>query len=227
MTKTSLLFILCILMWSISYGQATAEVKNYYTEVYKQPIYESYQITIPDSLRNGKYQSFFITGHIQAVGYYKNNKRIGIWEFYRQYDEELDFKFDFDHNQILGPAFRNKEPAEGFLMEMIPEYEPYSLGRLGGILADSILKNKALKNFMPYYIGYHIQVDSNGKATVKPVEDSYIISRRPKSDEAPPFEYKKEIDEFVIRFIEGLFWIPRKGKPGIDYKSFLLFLDLK
>jgi len=226
MTKTYLLFMLSILTSSISYGQATAEVKNYYTEVYKQPIYESYQITIPDSLRNGKYESFFITGHIGSVGYYKNNKRIGIWKFYRQYDEKLSLQYDFDHNQILGPAFRNEEPSEGFILEMIPEYEPNSIWRFVGVLGDSIRKNKTIMKMIPYYMEYTIQVDSNGKATVKPVEN-FHNKKKFNSDEMRSVVYKKEIDEFVIRFIEGLFWIPRKGKSVFDIKSFLLPLDLK
>ena len=225
MTRTNLLFMLCILTCSISYGQATAEVKTHYTDVYRQPIYESYQITIPDSLRNGKYESFFISGHIESVGYYKNSKRIGIWEFYRRYDEKLTFKFDFDHYQTLFPDPKNEVPKEVCFWEMIPEYEPYSFSKLGGILKDSILKNKYLRDSIPYYMEYLIRVDSNGKASVKPIENFYRMKKF-NSDEVRSVVYKKGIDEFVIRFIEGLFFIPSKGKP-IFYQSILMPLDLK
>jgi len=53
--KTYLLAVLSVIFASIADGQATAEVKTYHSELYGQPLYESYQITIQDSLKNGIY----------------------------------------------------------------------------------------------------------------------------------------------------------------------------
>jgi hypothetical protein len=62
------------------FGQKeTTVIQTYYPN---QSVYDEYQISFPDSSKNGYFKRFTKTGRICASGQYKNNERIGIWVWF-------------------------------------------------------------------------------------------------------------------------------------------------
>ena len=70
-------------------------IKIYYPD--KSKVFETYWINRTDSSKNGEYIRFNSYGKIYVKGFYRNNQKIGIWDFYNKYSgyKELFEKFDF------------------------------------------------------------------------------------------------------------------------------------
>jgi hypothetical protein len=62
---------------------------------------EKYEVLKSDKrIKNGSYTKE-IYEKVSAKGNYKNNERVGIWEFYNFQSNELEQKYDYDNKKLL------------------------------------------------------------------------------------------------------------------------------
>ena len=91
------------------FSQDTIEVKKYHDN---KKISEVYTISLPDSLKNGDYKRFHKNGNPWVTGFYKNNTRKGIWNFYETLKPPFDctYKYDYTSDEILYRKNENRHP---------------------------------------------------------------------------------------------------------------------
>lgn len=89
-------------------------------------IIEEYEVLKSDKrIKNGSYTKK-IFNDLSAKGSYKNNERIGIWEFYRFASEELEQKYDYDNKKLLFDV--NQQKPNNFYFN-----GKWSIGKLDSI----------------------------------------------------------------------------------------------
>jgi len=95
--KKYLLIVICLLCLNYCFGQDTVERKNRLTD----SVLERFQVLkeTPD-VKNGLYRALFQRKIPVAVGRYRNDKKIGIWNFYKQ-DGRLIQRFDYNKNALI------------------------------------------------------------------------------------------------------------------------------
>jgi hypothetical protein len=86
-------------------------IKTYYSD--HSTLFEEYSITLSDSLRNGGYKRFNSKGKPYVSGYYKENQRSGIWDFYNKYSGyvELIERYDYTLQKEIFYKDIYKRPA--------------------------------------------------------------------------------------------------------------------
>jgi Gram-negative bacterial TonB protein C-terminal len=102
----------------------TLLISTYYPD--KSTLFETFMINKKDSLKNGSYKRFNPKGKLYIKGFYKNNIRSGIWEFYNKYSGyiELIEKYDYTNNKEIFYRDKNNSKAhfiggEEFLSDFI------------------------------------------------------------------------------------------------------------
>jgi hypothetical protein len=111
--KTSITTLL-LFYTAFLFGQsATTVIQTYYPN---QSVYDEYQISLPDSNKNGYFKRFTNTGKIYTTGQYKNNERTGRWVWFpytearyrdtvQVYDYDTKTEIYFRDTAIKGPRY--------------------------------------------------------------------------------------------------------------------------
>lgn len=222
-----IIFIVYFLFLFINvFSQDTVEIINNFNESDFWKIQEKFTITIPDSLKNGTYTSYFKSGVIESKGNYKNNKRIGVWEFYDSKSWRMYLKYDFDKKTILyreqttfekeGNAIYKDKIGNSFKVDyspIIPEFEPNGLYKLAQYaileiikkfpLRDTIIKtnfNFTIKNDGTYFN------DNLGWFTIPYQINNGVILFEPFITGTNRIYNKYELE--ILKILESYKWIP-------------------
>jgi hypothetical protein len=76
----SLITTLLLFYAACLFGQSdTTVIQTFYPN---QSVYDEYQISLPDSNKNGYFKRFTKTGRLHITGQYKNNERTGKWVWF-------------------------------------------------------------------------------------------------------------------------------------------------
>jgi hypothetical protein len=131
--------ILCLLISSALFGQDSVEIRIYYDGYYKAQLKTSYWALKSDTtIKNGPYVDYFMIGGLCKKGMYKNNKRVGIWEFQDKSLRKPYLIYDFDNENIVlhkqrfeesnGEAwcFTDSVQTKLDMIPIFPQFEPNS-----------------------------------------------------------------------------------------------------
>ncbi len=93
--------ILFTFIWGHIYSQTDTIIKKTYFSNTK--VCEEYQVTLPDSIKNGYYKRYSEYGKPVSEGRYKNNEKIGVWNYYPYMVSDTGVLeiYDYDRKQEL------------------------------------------------------------------------------------------------------------------------------
>ena len=168
---------------------------------------EKYEVLKSDKkIKNGTYTKELMKT-LSVKGNYKNNERVGIWEFYSFQSEEIEQKYDYDNRKLIWDIHQEK-PFNFFYdgKWMIANLDsiPYLVGGLTDLklkLYDKILENIwSQGEFQLPFAGvtvFSFVVDKNGSTKNHKIS---ISSKGPYEE-----NLLKIIKEYSKKWIPGIY----------------------
>jgi hypothetical protein len=168
-------------------------------------IKEEYEVLKSDrSIKYGSY-SKIIKGTLTAKGNFKNNERVGIWEFYEFDSGELEQKYDFDSRRILYWSQRQQKPYNFYFNGKWDIGKLDSIPYLVGGLSD--LKLEMYDKLFEYCYQYrNVQLPFAGVTVF-----SFIVKTDGSTkDHKISFSSKNAIEESLLKILSRYTnnWIP-------------------
>jgi Gram-negative bacterial tonB protein. len=159
-------------------------------------------MTKKDSLKNGRYQRFTPQGKVYVRGFYKNNVRVGIWEFYNKNSGYIELIEKYDYANQAEIYYKDRQNAPAHFAGGMEEFNNYIL---------SGKKIDSLKNIQGKMI-IELTVDRTGNLK------NFKIYRG----------LKRDVDSLVLELLkESPKWIP-STKDGIPIdETFMLPIEIK
>ncbi|RAW01382.1 energy transducer TonB [Pseudochryseolinea flava] len=94
MKRLTLLLVLTVLSYQITYGQELKNVKKR-----EKTFREEYAVLASDKkIKHGDYKRYSMTDQLTIEGKYENNQKVGEWKFF--VDGELEQTFDYSAQQM-------------------------------------------------------------------------------------------------------------------------------
>jgi len=96
------------------YTQDSLQIIKHYENGW---VYEKYWVSLPDSAKDGSYERYARNGNKWVHGFFQNNIRSRIWEFYEPFEFPfgLTYKFDYSNNKLLFSGYENGDIFNEFI----------------------------------------------------------------------------------------------------------------